>query len=282
MAGYPDSAAASLYEGVFTDGDPEESIEASRVLAAWMNSITQEIINVCAAASIAPNFTNNAQLIAALNARYSQVGHAHTPAQVGLGNLPNAKGDTYATANSNSLATQMAVYNLWLWVTSALGGKANNSHTHTSSQVGLDNLPNAKSDSYSLNSTNSLATSKALYDYAQLAALVFASKGGVASGSIAGNGWWRCPDTGLELRWGYSSLTSLAGAQMRTGTIVFPTAFTAVCHGVAGMLVNGDLLGDDFYAVLAVNSWQRQSFNWKLRKLTNAGAYGVFWFAVGE
>lgn len=35
-------------------------------------------------------------------------------------------------------------------------------HTHTSSEVGLGNLPNAKSDSFSLNSTNTLATSKAV------------------------------------------------------------------------------------------------------------------------
>lgn len=45
-----------------------------------------------------------------------------------------------------------------------LQGKADASHTHTPAQVGLGNLPNAKSNSTSLNDANTLATSKAVYD----------------------------------------------------------------------------------------------------------------------
>ena len=54
-------------------------------------------------------------------------------------------------------------------VTSKLSEKANSSHTHTASQVGLGNLPNAKSDSFTSANSNVLATSKAVQmvrDYA--------------------------------------------------------------------------------------------------------------------
>ena len=44
-----------------------------------------------------------------------------------------------------------------------LQGKADASHTHTPAQVGLGNLPNAKSNSTSLNDANTLATSKAVF-----------------------------------------------------------------------------------------------------------------------
>lgn len=91
--------------------------------------------------------------------------HEVTKAQVGLGNLPNAKSDTPAD-NSNVLATVKAV---WLAFNSAISSLADhildtdNPHGVTKAQVGLSALPNAKSDSISLNDSNVLATAAAVF-----------------------------------------------------------------------------------------------------------------------
>lgn len=57
-----------------------------------------------------------------------------------------------------------------------------NPHQVNKVQVGLGLLPNAKSDSYNLNSSESLATSKAVYD------AIRAVKNGSASGTVSGGG----------------------------------------------------------------------------------------------
>ena len=99
--------------------------------------------------------------------------HRVTKEQVGLGSLPNARSDKYdpsesePVANSTSslvLATTRAVSRLKDYLVRLINGKANSSHTHTSSQVGLGNLPNAKSDSTSSTNRNVLATSRAVRD----------------------------------------------------------------------------------------------------------------------
>ena len=96
--------------------------------------------------------------------------HTHTPSQVGLGNIPNAKSDSISSNNSSTLATSKAIKDAkdyarnWNNLTNKPTSFNPNSHTHTPSQVGLGNIPNAKSDSISSNNSSTLATSKALYN----------------------------------------------------------------------------------------------------------------------
>lgn len=91
--------------------------------------------------------------------------HTVTKAQVGLSNIPNAKSDSVSLSDSNTLASSKAVHDLRDQLSSLIGahaGVTDNPHKVTKSQVGLGNLPNAKSDSVSLNASDTLATSKAI------------------------------------------------------------------------------------------------------------------------
>ena len=91
--------------------------------------------------------------------------HTHTPTEVGLGNLPNAKDDSVTSNRSDVLATSKAVktaYDKGVAALNTANAKAEASHTHTAFQVGLGNLPNAKSDSVASASNTQLATSKAV------------------------------------------------------------------------------------------------------------------------
>ncbi|KAF1073463.1 hypothetical protein [Halodesulfovibrio sp. MK-HDV] len=106
---------------------------------------------------------------------FPPAGHTHTPSQVGLGNLPNVKSDSVTSTSGNSLATSKAVkiaYDKGKQALDLAGQKAasnhnhnsvyaTKTHTHTPAQVGLGNLPNAKSSSVSSTSENALSTSKA-------------------------------------------------------------------------------------------------------------------------
>ena len=93
--------------------------------------------------------------------------HATTKAHVGLGNLPNAKSDSVTSTSSDSLATSKAAKTAYdrgseaLTSSQAHAAHTDNPHATTKAHVGLGNLPNAKSDSVTSTSSNSLATSKA-------------------------------------------------------------------------------------------------------------------------
>ena len=100
--------------------------------------------------------------------------HGVTKAQVGLGNLPNAKSDSVSSGSSAVLATGKAVKTAYDHGASAHSkadvhiAKTDNPHGVTKAQVGLGNLPNGKSDSVTRTSSNHLATSKAVktaYDH---------------------------------------------------------------------------------------------------------------------
>ena len=107
---------------------------------------------------------------------FPPAGHTHTPNQVGLSNLPNAKSDSVTSTNSNSLATSKAVkiaYDKGKQALDLAGQKAasnhnhnsvyaTKTHTHTPAQAGLGNLPNAKSDVVNSTRSDVLATSKAV------------------------------------------------------------------------------------------------------------------------
>lgn len=69
-----------------------------------------------------PQYHNNTRG----DARYSQLGHTHTPAQVGLGNVPNL---TLAQTKTAVLTDAGDLF-------------APKVHTHTPAQVGLGNVPN--------------------------------------------------------------------------------------------------------------------------------------------
>ena len=88
----------------------------------------------------------------------------------------NDKTDSYQLNDTNKITSAKALYDLKNFTTNYnnLTNKPTSlppsSHTHTPSQVGLSNIPNAKSDSISLNSSTTLATSKAVKnakDYAR-------------------------------------------------------------------------------------------------------------------
>lgn len=75
----------------FTEGDPTIPIPATTVRAAWLNSVQEELIAILAAAGIAPDKTNNAQVVDAINALIIDM----TPiASVGVNGLVNPDGVT--------------------------------------------------------------------------------------------------------------------------------------------------------------------------------------------
>ena len=91
--------------------------------------------------------------------------HTHEPTEVGLGNLPNAKSDSFTSNRSDVLATSKAVktaYDKGVVALNTANTKAPASHTHTPAEAGLGNLPNAKSEAVNSTSNSQLATSKAV------------------------------------------------------------------------------------------------------------------------
>lgn len=60
--------AAAGTPGYFTNGDPVGGVEATVLEADWLNNVQEELISVLAAAGIAPDKANAAQLLAALRA----------------------------------------------------------------------------------------------------------------------------------------------------------------------------------------------------------------------
>ena len=80
------------------------------------------------------------------------------------------KRDDISLNDSNKFATSKAVRDAkeyarnWNNIINKPSSFPVSSHTHTPSEVGLGNLPNAKSDSYTSNNDNVLATSKAVND----------------------------------------------------------------------------------------------------------------------
>lgn len=111
--------------------------------------------------------------LAKINGTYPLLrAQATTKADVGLGNLPNAKSDATNLNDSNTLATSKAVNDSRTTLQTAVdthSARIDNPHATTKTQIGLGNLPNAKSDATNLNDSNTLATSKAVNDARALA-----------------------------------------------------------------------------------------------------------------
>lgn len=53
-------------DGLFTEGDPLVPTPATVVSADWLNAVQEEIVNTLSAAGIAPNKTDNTQLVTAI------------------------------------------------------------------------------------------------------------------------------------------------------------------------------------------------------------------------
>ncbi|WP_051295063.1 phage tail protein [Maridesulfovibrio bastinii] len=122
------------------------------------------VLDSKASASHRHTIANVIELQSNLDAK-SDKGHTHTPAQVGLGNLPNAKSNSVKYDSSECLATSRAVkftYDKAVDALNTANTKAPKSHRHTPVQVGLGNLPNAKSDGVGYDSSECLATSAAV------------------------------------------------------------------------------------------------------------------------
>ena len=157
----------------------------SSLESTWICSKNEYIVNIPVALRIVCSSDSNVEIHMVSNApitvkelddhsvapdahpdiRYELANHTHTPMQVGLDNLPNAKSDSVTLASSDHLATSKAAkiaYDKGVEALTNANGKAAANHTHTSAQAGLGNLPNAKSDSATSASSDHLATSKAV------------------------------------------------------------------------------------------------------------------------
>ena len=64
---YPSDSTIGLYNGKFTDGDPELAIPASRDPAGHMNALTDEILEVITQAGLSPNEADLTQLRQAID-----------------------------------------------------------------------------------------------------------------------------------------------------------------------------------------------------------------------
>ena len=98
-------------------------------------------------------------------AHFTPSTHTHTFNDVGI-----SKSSRVDLDDTDRLATSRAVYiayqegRKWANLTGKPGAFPPAAHTHTPSQVGLGNLPNARSDSTASSSSNVLATSRAVRD----------------------------------------------------------------------------------------------------------------------
>lgn len=59
-------APGATQDGEFTEGNPSQGVEATEVDADWMNAVQREILNVCAAAGLAPDKLDQTQLLQAI------------------------------------------------------------------------------------------------------------------------------------------------------------------------------------------------------------------------
>ncbi|GAB1254589.1 hypothetical protein [Desulfovibrio falkowii] len=85
-----DSSTATP-DGRFTEGNPTIPVAATTVTDDWLNAVQEELIAILAAAGIAPDKTNNAQVVDAINALIIDM----TPiASVGVNGLVNPDGVT--------------------------------------------------------------------------------------------------------------------------------------------------------------------------------------------
>lgn len=88
---------------------------------------------------------------------------AANQAATGTTNLPNAKSDSYNLNSTDCVATSAAVYALYNTVVLPIQTTANAASTNAAAALNKwSALPNAKSDSVSLDSTSTLATSAAV------------------------------------------------------------------------------------------------------------------------
>ncbi|WP_152978723.1 hypothetical protein [Pseudomonas mediterranea] len=77
---YPKSVpSAGLVNGKFVDENPVTGTPGSLIPAQWGNSVTEEVLNVIASASITPDEDNNTQLLAAINAKIAAAIPAFPP-----------------------------------------------------------------------------------------------------------------------------------------------------------------------------------------------------------
>src|SRR5437868_6638053 len=80
----PTPAAPGSTSGYFTGGNPALGQVATRLTADWFNAVQEELMAVLTAASVTPSKTNQAQLLAALQALFN-VKLGFTPVQQGTG-----------------------------------------------------------------------------------------------------------------------------------------------------------------------------------------------------
>ncbi|MBA4288580.1 MAG: hypothetical protein C0439_06325 [Pseudomonas sp.] len=99
---------------------------------------------------------------------------ATTKDDVGLGNLPNAKSDDTASNSSDVLATTKAISSHRQEIVTGDHAQMRARST-TKGDVGLGNLPNAKSDDPDSNDSEILATTKALHKALERLAVPFAA-----------------------------------------------------------------------------------------------------------
>lgn len=288
---YPNSVpGVGLVGGKFTDGNPLLGQPASLDPSAWANQVTDELLNVIAAAGIAPSEVASNQLLLALRA----AGVFTTPAQFDTSTkaatmeaLQRALGNRAGQISRNSAGTLAAIdvgktVNLISGATSTTLPPLSAVPVGGSFEFICTGQPGAivqRNGTDSISANGSLQTSFTL-DLGDTLTVVSGGTlwlvtGGTAAlkyvatfaAALTGNGYQKLP-SGLIIQWGQQGVVGST-----TTTYSFPIAFpNAALHVIASTGVPGSSGG--------VNADVVSAAQYKLQNLFS-GTEQKHWFAIG-
>lgn len=129
--------------GTWVEGDPALGLPATRFSAKWGNAVQAELLAVLAAANIAPDETNNAQVLQALNVLFGAGNSA-----VALKNKTiNGGFDLWNRGTTFAVTSTVSSYTAdrWLVIAGGLTGAGTATVTRQPHAVGQTDVPNSPS-----------------------------------------------------------------------------------------------------------------------------------------